>query len=107
LPRVSYSPTIRFVKEGNRIEPGRTAARLAREVFTARPRDVHALKFYLSDCRCIYCQRISPDGKVDSQAGIYRNSVYGACDACLCFPQDWKRRVKNDMVICASEVERE
>jgi len=29
------------------------------------------------------------------------------CDACLCFPQDWKKRVKNDMVVYASEFEQE
>ena len=76
MPRVSYSRTIRFVKEGNRIEPGRTAAKLAREVFTAHFNDVHALTFYL-------------------------------LDACLFFAQDWKKWVKNDMVVYRAEVERE
>jgi len=56
---------------------------LAKQLFTASPQNVTGLKFYFLDCYCIYYQRVSRNGEVDEQFGIYREASDGPCEVCM------------------------
>ena len=47
---------------------------LPNQIFTASPKDVTGLKFYVLDCGCVYYQRVYRDGDLDPQVGIYRDA---------------------------------
>lgn len=79
---------------------------LAREIFTAFPRLVTGLKFYILDCGCIYYRRRFVDGTLVSKAGIYRDAADGPCEICMTMDERWKDRVLDETVVynCGVEI---
>jgi hypothetical protein len=55
---------------------------LASKISSVIPGMVNGLTFYTLDCGCdcIYYQRVSRNGDLDPQVGIYRNAEDGPCD---------------------------
>jgi hypothetical protein len=76
---------------------------LAKQIFTAFPRLVTGLKFYILDCGCIYYQRKFFDGTLVSEAGIYRDAEDGPCQACMAIDGTWKDRVIDKTVVYNSK----
>ena len=76
---------------------------LSKQIFSAFPKDVSGLKFYLLDCGCIYYQRVFRDCKLDTQVGIYRGAEDGLCEVCILQEDDWTNRVIDEMVIYNSK----
>ncbi len=72
---------------------------LANQIFKAFPREVSGLKFYSLGCGCTYYQRISRDGNLDPQIGIYRDAEKGACEICMGQDEGWRDRVIDEVVI--------
>lgn len=72
---------------------------LAKQIFTAFPKIVTGLQFYVLNCACIYYQRRLFDGTLVSKAGIYRDPEYGACDLCMAMDETWRDRVVFQTVV--------
>ena len=73
---------------------------LAKQIFTAFPEQVTGLKFYVLDCGCIYYQRVSQDGSLDLQVGIYRDAENGSCEICILRDVNWKDRLLYEAAFC-------
>ena len=78
---------------------------LAGEIFKAFPETVSGLTFYILDCGCVYYRRKFVDGKLDHNAGIYRDAEDGPCEACMVMDGSWKDRVVDEMVVYNCRVE--
>lgn len=65
----------------------------------AFPKDVTSLKFHILDCGCVYYQRLSRDGDLDAQIGIYRDAENGPCEVCMVQEETWEDRVIDQNVV--------
>ena len=57
------------------------------------------VKFYITDCGCIYYQKVYRDGGLDPQIGIYRDMEHGPCEICLAQTRTWENRVIDENVV--------
>ena len=71
---------------------------LANQIFTAFPKELTGLRFYILDCGCIYYQRVFRDGNLDAQIGIYLDAENGPCETCLAQAKTWENRVIDEKV---------
>ena len=72
---------------------------LARQIFTAFPKVVTGLKFYILDCGCIYYQRKLFDGTLISKAGTYRDARDGPCRICMTMDNSWQGRIIDETLV--------
>ena len=80
-----------------------TVTWLADQVFSAFPRDVTSLNFYILDCGCLYYRRKFRDGDLDHKVGIYRDAEDGPCQVCMAMDGSWKTRMVDEMVVYNSK----
>jgi len=71
---------------------------LANQIFTAFPKELTGLRFYILDCGCIYYQSVFKDGNLDPQIGIYRDAEHGPCEICMLQEGTWSDRVIDEKV---------
>lgn len=72
---------------------------LADQIFSAFPKAVSGLTFYILDCGCVYYRRKFVDGKLDNEFGIYRDAEDGPCEVCMAMDGSWKERVVDETVV--------
>jgi len=81
-----------------------TISWLARDIFTAFPRIVTGLHFYILDCGCIYYQRRFMNGTLATNVNVYRDPKEGRCGKCGS-GENWEARVIDEKVVYDFKVE--